>query len=87
MKKITIYYTPEFRRLWRKVPENIKKKAATKEKIFRKNPFSPPLRTHKLKGILEGFYSFSIDCHFRIVFHFQDKDIYFDSVGTHSIYK
>jgi addiction module RelE/StbE family toxin len=87
VKKINIYYTPEFIRLWRKIPKQIKNKAVKREKIFRENPFHPQLKTHKLKGALSGFYSFYIDYHWRIVFHFQGKDIYFDAIGTHAIYQ
>lgn len=75
MKKIQIYYTPEFQKLWRKLPDTVK------------NPFHPQLKTHKLKGVLSGFFSFSIDYHYRIVFHFEEDKIYFDAVGTHAIYR
>lgn len=58
------------------------------EEIFRKDPFSSELKTHKLKGELADFYAFSISYHWRIVFHFEDKDtIIFDTVGTHAVYK
>ena len=86
MKKINIYYTPEFVRLWRKIPKEIKVKAIKKEAVFRQNPFHSQLKTHKLKGVLKGFYSFSIDYHWRIVFHFQEEGIYFNAIGTHEIY-
>ncbi|MDP3733201.1 MAG: type II toxin-antitoxin system YoeB family toxin [Candidatus Daviesbacteria bacterium] len=59
-----------------------------REEIFRKDPFDKKLKTHKLKGELKDFYSFSISYHFRIVFHFEGKDIIvFDNVGTHRVYK
>ncbi|OGY29907.1 MAG: hypothetical protein A3F33_01765 [Candidatus Woykebacteria bacterium RIFCSPHIGHO2_12_FULL_43_10] len=82
-----IYYTPEFTKLWKRLPKEIKDKAIKKEKLFRQNPFHSQLKTHKLKGVLEEFYSFSIDYHWRIVFHFRSTEVYFDSVGTHSIYR
>lgn len=69
------------------MPEEIKQKAIKKETVFRQNPFHPQLQTHKLKGIFKDFYSFSIDYHYRIVFHFQENDIYFDAIGTHAIYR
>ena len=87
MKPAKIYYTPEFLKLWRKVPRIIKNKSPKKEQLLRENIFNPILKTHKLKGKLSGFYSFSIDYHWRIVFHLKGREIYFDAVGTHSIYK
>ncbi|MFN4213032.1 MAG: type II toxin-antitoxin system YafQ family toxin [Microgenomates group bacterium] len=57
------------------------------EKIFRKNPFAPQLKTHRLEGKLKDFWSFSIDYHYVILFEFINKNIvWFHSVGTHDIY-
>lgn len=66
----------------------IKQKAEKKEKIFRKSPFDSRLKTHKLKGILDGFLVFSIDYQYRIIFEFRDENtVWFHSVGTHEIYE
>lgn len=87
MKPRKIKYSPEFVKSLARLPKNQLKNLATKEKIFLQNPFHPLLRTHKLGGKLEGFYAFSVSYHWRIVFHFKGRDIVFDAVGTHAVYR
>ena len=83
-----IYYSSKFATEYKKLPLKIKKIAERKEQIFRKNPFDPRLKTHKLKGNLKGFLSFSINQKYRIIFEVINSDtIWFYSVGDHSIYK
>ena len=82
-----IYYSSKFAREYKKLSLKIKETAEKKEKIFRKDPFDSRLDTHKLKGVLRGFWSFSINNKYRIIFEFVDKEIiWFHSVGDHSIY-
>lgn len=81
-----IYHSRKFAKRYKKLPNEIKLLAEKREEVFRKDPFDPRLKTHKLKGELSDYYSFSISCHFRIVFHFEKKDIIFDTVGTHEVY-
>ncbi|MEI7463559.1 MAG: type II toxin-antitoxin system mRNA interferase toxin, RelE/StbE family [Candidatus Taylorbacteria bacterium] len=83
-----IFYTKKFEREYKKLSREIKLKIELREVIFRKDPYSPTLKTHKLSGELEDFLSFSIDFKYRIVFEFiDDKDVFFHSVGDHDIYK
>lgn len=83
-----IIYSPQFAKSYKKIPNTVKTQAEVKEEIFRKNPFDPRLKTHKLKGQLMDHHSFSVSYHWRIVFHFEDKDtIIFDTIGTHEVYK
>ncbi|HOR02204.1 MAG TPA: type II toxin-antitoxin system mRNA interferase toxin, RelE/StbE family [Candidatus Woesebacteria bacterium] len=83
-----IYLSSNFLKEYKKVSKLIKNKLEVKEKIFRTNPFDPCLKTHPLTGKLKGFYSFSIDYHYRIVFSFENEnEIWFHSIGTHAIYK
>lgn len=81
-----VFYHPKFAREYRSLPDNIKKIAEDKELLFRKNPFHPQLKTHKLKGALKGFWAFSINQKFRIIFDFSKDTIRFYSVGDHDIY-
>jgi addiction module RelE/StbE family toxin len=82
-----IIYTSKFFRAYKKLPKEIKQKAQDKETIFRKNPFDDKLKTHKLNGELEDFWSFSIDPKYRIIFEMGEKDTYyFHTVGNHDIY-
>lgn len=83
-----IYYSSKFAREYKGLTKRVKQNAKEKEKIFRKNPFNPLLKTHKLKGNLKGFWFFSINRKYRIIFEFRGKDtIWFHSVGDHSVYK
>ena len=84
-----IVYSSKFAREYGKLPDSVKDTAERQEKIFRRNPFDPKLKTHKLQGKLRGFFSFSIGYKFRIIFEFsRDKKIvYFHSVGNHDIYQ
>jgi mRNA-degrading endonuclease YafQ of YafQ-DinJ toxin-antitoxin module len=82
-----IIYSPKFAREYKKLSLKIKLLAEKREPIFRKDPFDPRLKTHKLGGKLKDFWSFSIDYKHRIIFEFFDKEtIYFHSVGDHDIY-
>lgn len=87
MKLKKVKYSPDFLKLLGKLPKEQLKNLAVKEKIFLQNPFDSRLKTHKLKGKLGGFYSFSISYHWRIVFHFEGSDVHFDAIGTHAVYK
>ncbi len=83
-----IYYSSKFAREYKRLPRSIKRIAEEKEHIFRKDPFDPRLHTHKLTGALAGFWAFSLEQKYRIIFEFAKKEeIWFHSVGDHSIYE
>lgn len=83
-----IYYTRRFDKARQKLPGKIIEQFAEKKKIFEKNPFHPSLKTHKLKGKLKDYYSFSIDYSHRVIFKFINKNkTLFINIGTHEIYK
>lgn len=87
-RKIRIFCTPTFEKRFKKLPIFVKRSSAIREKVFRLNPFEAGLKTHKLVGKMGGYWSFSIDFHYRIVFRFVDKGgVLFVDVGTHAIYK
>lgn len=82
-----ILYSPQFVKEYRRLSAEVKNKAEEKEKIFRSNPFDARLKTHKLTGRLDGFWAFSIDYHYRIIFKFQDNEkVRFYAMGDHSLY-
>ena len=55
--------------------------------IFKDNPFNPCLKTHKLKGNLKNYWSFSVNYSDRILFRFIDSEtVFFIDVGDHSVY-
>ena len=84
---MNIYYHPQFKKSYRKLPNEIKTLAEARETIFRKNPFSPQLQTHKLHGKLKNQWSFSINNKYRIMFEFHKLDITFLDIGDHDLYK
>lgn len=84
---MSIYYSSKFAKEYKKLPNKIKTLAEEKEAIFRKDPFDPKLKTHKLSEKLKQYHSFSVDYQYRIIFEFAGKDaIWFHSIGTHEIY-
>jgi addiction module RelE/StbE family toxin len=85
---ITIKYTPTFVKSYKKLPQIIRKKAEKNELVFIANIFDPSLKTHKLSGKLENYWSFSINYQYRIVFRFlTSHEILLVDVDTHSVYK
>lgn len=88
MKISEIFYTGHFEKSFKRLDRKLQFKALKKELFFRKDCFDPTLNTHKLKGHLFGYWSFSIDRAYRIMFRFEsDGKVSFIDVGTHSIYK
>lgn len=82
-----IWFHPKFRESYKTLPLPVKVRAEKREKIFRKNPFHPVLRAHKLKGRLADLYSFSVDAKYRILFRFHAGGAIFLDVGDHDIYR
>lgn len=62
-------FSRAFKRLIRQNPKLRPHIETTLEQLL-KNPFHPTLKTHKLKGDLQGQWSCSIDYSNRIVFKF-----------------
>lgn len=85
---IEISYSPQFAKMYKRLPMQVKKAAERRELIFRENPHDPRLKTHKLSGRLKNYWAFSIDYHYRIIFSFiSENEIHFHAIGTHQIYE
>ena len=83
-----IIYSRQFRKEYDKLPTLLKEGVEKKETIFRNNPFDRRLKTHKLSGQFEGFWSFSVDYRHRIIFELKsESSVIFHIIGDHSIYK
>ena len=76
--------------------KNYKKKLSDKELdrlrkvllIFKRDSFDSRLKTHKLKGNLKNYWSFSISYSDRILFRFLDNEaVFFIDIGDHSVYR
>jgi len=77
-----------FERKFTKLPVDIQKIAAKKILLFEDNPFHPGLNTHKLKGVLSHFWSFSITKSYRVLFRFlKNNEIIYYDIDTHDIYR
>lgn len=83
-----VHVTSEFKKAFQKLPRNIQDLAIKKDLSFRENCFAPALRTHKLKGTLDGYWSYSVNYDYRVLFRFINvhEVLYYD-IGTHSIYR
>jgi mRNA-degrading endonuclease YafQ of YafQ-DinJ toxin-antitoxin module len=85
---ITIHVSTRFKRSYKKLPKHVKEDFSERIKVFRENPFSPELKTHKLKGTLSSHYSFYLCDGFRILFDFVENNIaLLINVGAHDDYK
>lgn len=84
-----IQYSSKFVREYKKLPDTVKDIAEEYEILFRKNPFNPKLKTHKLQGRFKGYLSFSIGYAYRIIFELSKdkKKAYFHSGGDHDVYQ
>jgi len=68
---------------------DLKTKIENKLRLISEDPYSPILRTHKLKGKLSGAWACSIEYDCRIVFSFEknqetlEEEINLIDIGTH----
>ena len=82
-----VLYLPKFARQFTRMPRAAQDAAIERERWFRVNPFDPRLHTHKLKGPLDGFWSFSITNRYRIIFDFAEANtVRFYTIGDHDVY-
>jgi addiction module RelE/StbE family toxin len=82
---IVINTSPKFRKALKKAPQEIRDKTQVRFKMFFDNPFHPLLRTHKLHGDYEGYFSINITGDWRAIYKEIDYDTYlFVALGTHS---
>ena len=82
-----VFYTSKFAREYKKLNFKIQDLTDEKVEVFRENPFSPRLKTHKLHGSLANYYAFSIDARIRVIFRYGLKgEAHLDCVGDHGIY-
>ncbi|OGW36398.1 MAG: hypothetical protein A2Y97_01880 [Nitrospirae bacterium RBG_13_39_12] len=50
---------------------------------LKKDPFTPSLKTHKLKGDMEGLFACSLTHELRIIFELSSKTIRLLDIGSH----
>lgn len=83
-----VHVTPDFRRSFARLPVHLQRLAERKDQWFRADTFDPRLRTHQLKGPLAGFWAYSVNQQYRVLFLFVSPNaaMYYD-IGTHDIYR
>jgi len=88
MKIKKVIYTSDFLKSIKKISPKTASLINKRERIFLSNCFDKRLKTHKLKGKLESYWSFSITYSHRILFRFiGENKVLFLIYGTHRIYK
>ncbi len=85
---IEVGYTHEFVRVYKKLPDTLKQEVKEKIALFKHRANHQRLKVHKLHGKYQGFFAFSIDGKFRIMFEWISSDeARLHTVGDHNIYK
>lgn len=85
---LQIAYKPAFIRQLQKLPPALQQEVKERLALFRENQRNPMLHTHKLKGALEGRWSFSVNYQYRVVFAFETKtSVVLLAVGDHDVYR
>ena len=84
---IKIVWDQGFKRSYKKkIKHNaeLKKQFWDAFEIFKKDPFDPAIKAHKLTGKLKGYWAFSVDYDCRIIFRFiGKKEIFLIDIGSH----
>lgn len=79
--QIELILTEEFKKSYKKLPEDIKKKVKKQLRFLSSNPAHPSLRIHKLNGEWE----FYVDIHYRCFFLREGSRFTLLTVGIHRI--
>jgi len=86
-KMLEILYKPAFVRQYKKFSAPLQEEIKEKIALFKKDPHHVFLKTHKLKGELKAFQSFSVNYEYRIVFEYESKNkVVLLAVGNHTVY-
>ncbi|MFA6273985.1 MAG: type II toxin-antitoxin system YafQ family toxin [Candidatus Paceibacterota bacterium] len=62
---------------------DLEKKTKKAFELLSKDVFSSQLKTHKLSGGLRMFYGADINFQYRIVFGFDNENVYLINIGSH----
>ena len=83
-----IFYTSQFKKSLKRMPEFVHKAFLEKEGEFLSDPFHPVLETHKLHGKYKDYWAFTVIGQYRVMFLFlSNNDVGLINIGTHDIYK
>jgi addiction module RelE/StbE family toxin len=84
-----VSFTPQFRRQFKKLSQALQEEAFEKMERFEDLDQHEALRVHKLKGRMEGRWSFSVNYRYRIVFMWEIKNesAVLLAIGDHAVYQ
>ncbi|KKU20078.1 MAG: Plasmid stabilization system [Candidatus Saccharibacteria bacterium GW2011_GWA2_46_10] len=84
---IEVVFTTGFFRQYNKLENDLREEVKEKIELFRKDPHAPMLKAHKLKGKLKGYFSFSVNYRYRVIYEYDSKmTVALLTVGDHDIY-
>ena len=80
---MVLNWSSPFKKSFKKATQNnpiLKNKILITMELLQQDPFIPKLKTHKLKGILEGNWACTVDYDLRILFDFvTGKNLFYRS--------
>jgi len=80
--------SPRFKRAYKKLPGNVKDDFDLKISLFMENPNNPSLKTHKLKGKIQGCLSFYLINGYRVLFEtISSHEVNLLDAGPHDKYR
>lgn len=82
-----IIYSPRFQKNFKKLSIEIIDNTIEKILLLEENLFHTQLKTHKLHGKLNDYYSFSVNYKYRVIFEVDKEEIILLDIGDHDIYK
>lgn len=85
---MNVKFAPSFVRAYKRLPIKLQEEIKERIALFECDPKHPYLKTHTLKGALEGRGSFSVNYKYRIVFMHQSRETaVLLIVGDHDAYR
>ncbi|MBM2817945.1 MAG: hypothetical protein HW401_535 [Parcubacteria group bacterium] len=83
-----VYFKPTFVRKLKSLEAALQDEVVEKIELFKDEKNHKQLKVHKLRGVLSGRYSFSVNYKTRIVFSYLSKnEAVLLAVGDHDVYK
>lgn len=82
---------PKFWRNFRKLTATQKQSVKAAWQIFKRNPFDPRLRAHKIHRLSAAYgktvYAVEVERDLRVVFYAEGDIVFTLDVGTHDVYR
>jgi mRNA-degrading endonuclease RelE of RelBE toxin-antitoxin system len=69
-----VFYTDEFAKQYKKLPERVQEAYLQQEEIIKENPFDSRLHAKPLKGY-DGIFSFRVTRVYRVLFKISENTI------------